>query len=86
MQEEIRISSDSGIFLQVLSFMYVLFTIFGTHGLYMWIIGHDLSLAWRIAWIDNGLPSLVISWMSMEIVGLFLSFFFCWFSCFLSLG
>ena len=40
--------------LQVLSCMYVFFTSFGMHGIGMWFIGHDMSLAWRIAWIDNG--------------------------------
>ena len=53
-------------FLQVPSCMRVFLTSFGMHDICMWIIGHDLSLAWRIAWIDNGSP-----WIAMEIVGLF---------------
>jgi len=36
----------------------------------MWFLGYDLSLAWRIAWIDNGLPSLAISCIALVIVGL----------------
>ena len=31
----------------------------------------DVSLAWRMARIDSGLPSLSISWIAMMIVGLF---------------
>ena len=42
------------IFLQVPSCMYDFFTSFGIHGTCMWFLGYDLSLAWRIAWIDNG--------------------------------
>jgi len=48
------------IFLQVPSCMYVSFTSFGMHGICMWILGHDFSFAWRIAWIDIGFPSLAI--------------------------
>jgi len=52
----------------------------------MWILGHGLSLAWRIAWIGSGLPRLAISWIGVVIVGLFPMFCFGWFSCFLSSG
>jgi len=45
------------------------------HGICMWFLGCDLSLAWRISWIDSGLPSLSISWIAMVIVGV-LSLFF----------
>ena len=41
----------------------------------MWIIGEDLSLAWRISWIDTRFPRLTISWIAMEIVRLFTCFF-----------
>jgi len=37
----------------------------------MWIFGHDMSLEWEISWIDSRLPSLSISQITMEIVGLF---------------
>jgi len=52
----------------------------------MWIFGCDMSLVWRMAEIDSGLPRLAISWIAMVIVGLFPSCVFSWFSCFLSLG
>ena len=74
------------IFLQVSLCMYGFFPSFGMHGTCMWFLGCDLSLAWRISWIDNGLPSLAISWIAMVIVGLLSLLFFGWFSCFHSLG
>ena len=33
------------------------------HGLCMWFLDCHLSVAWRISWIESGLPSLVIFWM-----------------------
>ena len=39
--------------LQVLSCMYDFFTSFGMHDTCMWFLGYDLSLEWRISWIDN---------------------------------
>ena len=51
--------------------MYDFFTSFGMHGICMWFFGCDLSLAWRMDGIDNGFPSLSISWITMVIVGLF---------------
>jgi len=66
--------------------MYDFITSFGMHGICMWIIGYDLSLAWRIAWVDIGLPSLSISWIAKVIMGLLSLLVFGWFSCFLSLG
>ena len=63
------------IFLQVPCCMYVSFTSFGMYGTCMWFLGCDLSLTWRIAQINNGLPSLSISQIAMVIVGL-LSLFF----------
>ena len=74
------------IFLQVSSCMYDLFTSFGMHGTCMWFLGCDLSLAWRISYIDSGLPSLSISWIAMVIVGLLSLLCFGWFSFFHSLG
>ena len=62
-------------FLQVPSCMYVVFTSFGMNEICMWILGHDLSLAWRIAWIESGFPSLSISWIAMLIMGLLALFF-----------
>jgi len=50
--------------------MYVSFTSFGMHGTCLCFLGCDLSLAWRIAWIDIGLPSLAISWIAMVIMRL----------------
>ena len=58
------------IFLQVSSFMYGFFPSFCMHGICMWFLGCDMSLACRISWIDSGLPSLAISWIAMAIVGL----------------
>ena len=65
------------ILLHVLSCMYDFFTSFGMHGTCMWFLGYDLSLAWMMAGIDSGLPSLSISWIAMVIVGL-LSLLFFW--------
>ena len=59
------------IFLQVSSCMYDLFTSFGMHGVCMWILGHGMSLAWSIPWIESGVPSISISYRAMEFVGLF---------------
>ena len=42
----------------------------------MWFFYCDLSLAWRIAWIDSGFPRLSISWITMVIVGLISLFIF----------
>ena len=30
-----------------------------------------MTLVWRIAWSDSGLHSLAISWIAMDIMGLF---------------
>ena len=51
--------------------MYDFFTNFVMHDICMWILGYDLSLTWKINWIDSGLPKLFISWISMVFVGLF---------------
>jgi len=48
-QEDIRINNYNMFFLQVSIFIYGFLTSFGIHGICMWFIGHDLSLAWRIA-------------------------------------
>jgi len=56
--------------------MYVSFTSSGMHGICMWFIAYDLSLAWRMDGIDSGLPSLAIYKISMVIVGLFSLLFF----------
>ena len=48
-QEESEINKYNEFSLQVLSCMYVFLASFGMHGICMWFIGHDLSLAWRIA-------------------------------------
>jgi len=60
-QEDIGINNYNEIFLQVPSCMYVFLTSFGMHAICMWIISHDLLLAWRVSWIDSGLPSVAIS-------------------------
>lgn len=72
-------------FLQVLNCMYDFLTIFGMHSICMWFIGHDLSLAWRIVWIDNGFTQPFHFWDSHGVVGSFLCFSG-WFSRFLQLG
>jgi len=71
--------------LQVLSCMYVSFSSFG-NGICMWIFGCDPSLAWRMAKINSGFPSLSISWIVMVLVGLFPHCFFGSVSCFISLA
>ena len=76
MQDDIGISSYNKICLHVPSFMYVFLTIFGMYGICMWFVGCDLSLAWRMVGFDSGFPSLSISWIDVEIVGLF-SCLFC---------
>jgi len=53
-QEDIRINNYNRFFLQVSSGMYVFLIIFGMHDICMWFIDHNLSLAWRISWIDSG--------------------------------
>ena len=53
-KEYMGISNYNGFFLHVTSCMYVFLTIFGMHGIRMWSLDNDMSLAWRIAWIDNG--------------------------------
>jgi len=53
-QEDIWISKYIIFSLHVLSGMYDFLASFGMHGTCMWFFGYDLSLAWRIAWIDNG--------------------------------
>ena len=53
-QHDIEINSYNEFFLQVPSCMYIFLTSFGMHGTCMWVLGYYLSLAWRIAWIDNG--------------------------------
>ena len=40
------------------------------HDVCMWLFIYDMSLAWRISFVDSGFPSLPISWISMVIVGL----------------
>ncbi len=57
-QEDTGISSYNVFFLQVSSCMYDFLYILGMHGICMWLFGYDLSLAWRIAWIDNGFYSI----------------------------
>ncbi len=42
------------VFLAGTECMYVFLTSFGMHGICMWFLGYDMSLAWRISWIDNG--------------------------------
>jgi len=50
----VRINNYKGFLLQVSSCMYVFLIIFGMHGICMRFIGHDVSLAWAIVWIDSG--------------------------------
>jgi len=52
-QGNIRISNYNGFSLQVLSFMYDFLVSFGMRGVCMWLFSYDISLAWRIGWIDN---------------------------------
>ena len=59
------------IFLQVTSCMYVSFITLYMHGIWMWFIGSDMSLAWRMVEIDSGFPSLSISQIAMVTLGLF---------------
>jgi len=40
----------------------------------MWFFGHDLSLGWRIAWIDNGFSCPCHFWDSHGVVVSFLCF------------
>jgi len=47
------INKYNGFSLQVPNCMYDFLASFGMHGICMWLFGYDLSLAWRIAWIDN---------------------------------
>ncbi len=56
------------------------------HGICMWFVGCDMSLAWTMARIDSGLPRIVTSWIAMVIVGSYHRCVFGWFSCFLILG
>ena len=72
--------------LQVSSLTYEFFTSFGLHDTSMWLLGYDMSLAWRMVRIDIGFPSLSISWIAMGIVGLLSLLCLVWFSCFLGLG
>jgi len=66
-----RASTLTQFFLQVPSRMYDFITSFGMHGMCMWIIDHDMSLAWRISYIYNLFHNLTISWIAMEFLGLF---------------
>jgi len=45
--------------------------VLGMHGLCMWFLDCDLSLAWRISWIESGLLGLAIFWLTMAIVDIF---------------
>ena len=85
-QEDIGINNYNEIFLKVPSCMYVFLTSFGMHCTCMWFLGCELSLAWKIIWIDSGFPNLAISWIAMVIVGLLSFLCFGSFSCFLILG
>ena len=87
MQEDIEVNSYKGFCLQVPSCMYEFLASFGMQCICMWFFGHDLSLAWRNAWIDGGFLSLVISWIAMVLWVSFLWFsglFSCSFGCELS--
>ena len=45
----------------------------------IWFVGCDLSLAWRMVRIDSGFHSLAISWVAMDIMGLFSLSYLVWF-------
>jgi len=47
------INSYNGFSLQVSSCVYLFLTSFGMHGICMWFVGFDLSLAWRMVGIDS---------------------------------
>ena len=53
-QQDIGFNSYRWISLQVSSCMYGFLDSFGMQGTCMWLLGYDLSLAWRISWIDSG--------------------------------
>lgn len=85
-QEDIKIRNYIIFFLQVLGCMYVFLTSFGMHGICMWFIGHDLSLAWRMAWIDSVFSQPCHFLDNHGDCGFISLFCFFWFSCFLSLA
>ena len=53
-KEDSGINNYNGFCLQVPSCMYDFLASFGMHGTCMSFLGCDMSLAWRISWIDNG--------------------------------
>lgn len=52
-QEDIGINIYCKFFLQVPSCMYGFIASFGMHGTCMWFLSYDMSLTWRIPWIDG---------------------------------
>ena len=82
-QEDIGINNYNGFCFQLLNFMYIFFTSFVMHGICMWFFGFDISLAWRMTGNYSRFPSLAISWIEIEFVGLFHHCIFGWVSCFL---
>jgi len=54
-------SETTSDFLAGTKFHVFFFTSFGMHGICTKILGHDLSLTWRISWIDSGFHILSIS-------------------------
>jgi len=73
--------------------MYDLLASFGMHGVYMWLFGYDLSLAWRIVWIDNDDVGTIVwidndfsypcHFLNNHVVFSFSPLFFDWCSCYL---
>ena len=53
-QEDIQITNYKWFCLQVSNCLYDFLAIFGMHGTSVWFLGYELSLEWRIPWIDNG--------------------------------
>ena len=75
-QEDIGTNNYNGFWLQVLSYMYVFLTSFAMHGTCMWFLGYDISLAWRISWIDSGFAYPCHFLDSHGVVGFPTCFFF----------
>ena len=74
-QEDSGINNYIGFCFQVWNCMYDFLASFDMHRICMWFIGYDMSLAWRIAWIDSGFSYPSISWITMVLWVLSSSFF-----------
>ncbi len=44
--------------------MYGFHASFGMHSTCIWFLGHDLSLACRISWIDNGIYPFLLHFLN----------------------